>query len=163
MYVPDRLALCLSMSARSLLKAAFATFSAAMLGLAAGALWMVATLYLRQLLPWLAMPIGALLAWTIRHLVLQPGMGAAALTALATALATLYMNLLLAATRIAGEMGMGLIDALRTAGVGMLWQLARLALTPVDIGWFIVGIVLAAMIAARPVRRRRLPPPQAQP
>jgi len=43
----------------------------------------------------------------------------------------------------------------------MLWQLARLALTPMDIGWFIAGIVLAAMIAARPARRRL--PPQARP
>lgn len=149
------------MSARPLLKAAFAVFSAAMLGLAAGALWMVATLYLRQLLPWLVVPLGALLAWTIRHVVLRPGIGAAMLAALATVLATLYMNLLLAATRIAGEMDMGLIDALRTAGAGMLWQLARLALTPVDIGWFVAGIVLAAMIATRPARRR-LPPPQAR-
>ncbi|HVC16036.1 MAG TPA: hypothetical protein VNE18_01915, partial [Rhodanobacter sp.] len=146
------------MSARSLLKAAFAVFSAAMLGLAAGALWMVATLYLRQLLPWLIVPIGALLAWTIRRVVLRPGIGAAALATLATTLATLYMNLLLAATRIAGEMGMGLIDALRTAGAGMLWQLARLALTPVAAGWFVTGIVLAAAIAARPPRPH-LPPP----
>ncbi|MDE2307783.1 MAG: hypothetical protein KGJ97_05760 [Xanthomonadaceae bacterium] len=146
------------MSARPLLKIAFAAFSAAMLGLAAGALWMVATLYLRQLLPWLAVPVGALLAWTIRQVVLRPGIGAAVLAALATALAALYMNLLLAATRIAGEMGMGLIDAMRTAGAGMLWQLARLALTPVAAGWFVTGIVLAAAIAARPPRPH-LPPP----
>ena len=50
------------MSVRNVLLFVFALFSAAMLGLAAGAVWMVVTLYLRHPLPWLALPIGALLA-----------------------------------------------------------------------------------------------------
>jgi hypothetical protein len=144
------------MSARNLFSNAFALFSAVMLGLAAGAIWMVATLYLRQPLPWLALPIGALLAWTIRLGVRPPGPGAALLSALATALAALYVSVLIAAANIAGDLGMGLIDALRTSGAGMLWQLAHLAVTLVDIGWFIAGAVLAAMLALRP--RRRQPP-----
>jgi hypothetical protein len=146
------------MSARNLFVNAFALFSAVMLGLAAGAIWMVATLYLRQALPWLALPIGALLAWTIRLGVRPPGPGAALLAALATALAAIYVSVLVAAANIAGDLGMGLIDALRTSGAGMLWQLAHLALTLVDIGWFIAGAVLAAVLALRPLRRRS--PPQ---
>jgi hypothetical protein len=145
------------MSARNLFVNAFALFSAVMLGLAAGAIWMVATLYLRQPLPWLALPIGALLAWTIRLGVRPPGPGAALLAALATALAAIYVCVLVAAANIAGDMGLGLIDALRTSGAGMLWQLAHLALTPVNAGWFIAGCVLSAMIALRPARPR-LPP-----
>jgi hypothetical protein len=146
------------MSARNLFVNAFALFSAVMLGLAAGAIWMVATLYLRQPLPWLALPIGALLAWTIRLGVRPPGPGAALLAALATALAALYVSVLIAAANIAGDLGMGLIDALRTSGAGMLWQLAHLAVTLLDIGWFIAGAVLAALLALRPRRRRPSPP-----
>jgi hypothetical protein len=146
------------MSARNLFVNVFALFSTAMLGLAAGAIWMVATLYLRQPLPWLALPVGALLAWAIRQGVRVPGPGAAVLAAFATLLAAVYVNVLIAAATIAGDLGMGLVDALRTSGAGMLWQLAHLALTTLDIAWFIAGAVLAALLALRP-RRRRLPPP----
>lgn len=142
------------MSARTVLLFVFALFSTAMLGLAAGACWMVVTLYLGRPLPWLALPFGALLAWAIRHGVRSPGSGAAMLAALATALATLYVNMLIAAVQIAGNMGIGLIDALRTAGPSMLWQLARLALTPADLGWAVLGMSLAAWLGWRSSRKR---------
>lgn len=142
------------MSARRLLTLAFALFSALMLGLAAGALWMVVSIYQRQLLPWLALPLGIVLAWAIRQGVQRPGLAAALLAGAATALASVYMNMLLAAVKISGEMGMGLLDTLRSAGIGMLWQLARLGLTSADIGWTVAGVVAAALTAALPTRRR---------
>ena len=142
------------MSVRNVLLFVFALFSAAMLGLAAGATWMVVTLYLRHPLPWLALPIGALLAWAIRGYVRSPGIGAALLAAWATALAAIYVNMLIAAVLIAGNMGMGLIDALRTAGAGMLWQLARMALSPADIGCTALAMLLAAWLAWRAPRKR---------
>ena len=142
------------MSARAVLLFAFALFSAAMLGLAAGAVWMVVTLYLRQPLPWLALPAGALLAWAIRNLVRSAGIGAAVLAAGATALAAIYVNMLIAGVLIAGNMGLGLIDALRTAGTGMLWQLARLALSPADLSWTVLAVLLAAWLAWRAPRKR---------
>ncbi|TPG07431.1 hypothetical protein EAH75_16840 [Rhodanobacter glycinis] len=142
------------MSARAILLFAFALFSAAMLGLAAGAVWMVVTLYLRHPLPWLALPMGALLAWTIRSFVRPAGIGAAVLAACATALAAIYVNMLIAGVLIAGNMGMGLIDALRTAGAGMLWQLARMALSPADMGWTVLAMLLAAWLAWRAPRKR---------
>jgi vitamin B12 transport system permease protein len=142
------------MSARTVLLFVFALFSTAMLGLAAGASWMVVTLYLGRSLPWLALLFGALLAWAIRQGVRPPGPGAAVLAALATALATVYVNMLIAAVQIAGNMGMGLIDALRTAGFGMLWQLARLALAPADTGWALLAMLLAAWLAWRVPRKR---------
>ena len=141
------------MSVRTLSLFVFALFSAAMLGLAAGAIWMVATLYLRHPLPWLALPIGVLLAWTIRACVRPAGTGAALLAACATALAALYVNMLIAGVLIAGNMGMGLIEALRTAGTGMLWQLARMALSPADIGWAVLATLLAAWLAWRSPRK----------
>ncbi|MHB1058228.1 MAG: hypothetical protein ACYC0F_10180 [Rhodanobacter sp.] len=137
------------MSVRTVSLSVFALFSVAMLGLAAGAVWMVATLYLRQPLPWLALPIGALLAWTVRACVRPPGNGAALLAACATLLAAIYVNVLVAGVMIAGNMGMGLIDAMRTAGLGMLWQLARMALSPADVVWTVLGILLAAWLGRR--------------
>ncbi len=142
------------MSVRTVALSVFALFSAAMLGLATGAVWMVAALYLRHPLPWLALPIGALLAWTIRTCVRLPGAFAALLAAGATLLAAFYVNLLVAGVLIAGNMGMGLIEAMRTAGPGMLWQLARMALSPADLAGAALGMLLAAWLAWRPSRRR---------
>ena len=142
------------MSVRNVLLFVFALFSAAMLGLAAGAVWMVVTLYLGHALPWLAIPAGVLLGWTIRSCVRSAGTGAAALAAWATVLAVIYVNMLIAAALIAGNMGLGLIDALRTAGVGMLWQLAHMALSPADIGYAALAMLLAAWLAWRAPRKR---------
>jgi hypothetical protein len=154
-HVPSHLAVPSPMSVRSVFLFAFALFSAALLGLAAGAVWMVATLYLRHPLPWLAVPIGALLAWAIRGYVRSAGAGAALLAVWATALAAIYVNMLIAGVRIAGNMGLGIVDALRTAGIGMLWQLARVAMTPADIIWTVLAMLLAAWLARD--RHRRLP------
>lgn len=142
------------MSTRTVFLFVFALFSTVMLGLAAGAVWMVVTLYLGRPLPWLALLVGALLAWTIRQGVRRPGPGAAVLAALATALATVYVNMLIAAVQIAGSIGLGLLDALHAAGFGMLWQLTRLALMPADIGWTVLAMLLAAWLAWRAPRKR---------
>lgn len=141
------------MTLRHVMMFLFALFSSIMLGLAAGAIWMVATLYLRHAMPWLALPIGALLAWGIRQGVRKPGGLAAVLAALATALATIYVGMLIVAVQIAGNMGMGLIDTLRTAGLGLLWQLTRTSMTASDIGWTMLAMLLAAWLAWRPRRQ----------
>lgn len=141
------------MTLRNVLLFLFALLSATMLGLAAGAVWMVISLYLRHPLPWLALPIGAVLAWTIRGSVRRAGPVAILLAVGATGLAAVYVNMLIAGVQIAGNMGLGLIDALHTAGLGMLWQLARMGATPADVIWAMLGMLLAGWIA-----RRRLPP-----
>jgi len=137
----------------------FALFSAAMLGLAAGAAWMVVALYSRHPLPWLAVPIGVALAWVIRAGVRQPGTGAMLLAAGATGLSAIYVNLLIAGVKVAGSMGLDLIEAMRTAGIGMLWQLARMGLTPADFIWTLLAMLLAGWLASRQ-RRPRRPTPQ---
>lgn len=148
------------MSVRNALVFLFALFCAAMLGLAAGAVWMVLALYLHHPLPWLAVPTGALLAWTVRGCVQRAGTGAMLLAAGATALAAVYVNILIAGVRIAGNMGLGLIEALRTAGFAMLWELARMAMGPADIAWAVLAMLLAAGLAwRRPRRRDRDPKP----
>ena len=66
------------MSARALFSALFALFSAVMLGLAFGAVWMVPTLFFQHVLPWLALAVGWVLGWMIRGWV-RPEPGGAAL------------------------------------------------------------------------------------
>ncbi|WP_243039363.1 hypothetical protein [Dyella sedimenti] len=137
------------MNARAAFSWLFALFSTAMLGLAAGAVWMVPMLYLQRPLPWLALPAGWLLGKAVRHWVRPAGTGAALLAALAALTAALYMSMLTAAARIAGLMGLGLVDALHTAGVALLLQLARLGNAPADSAWYAIGIGLAALTAGR--------------
>jgi hypothetical protein len=143
------------MNLRNLPLLLFALFSTIMLGLAAGAIWMVATLYLQYPMPWLVMPIGAMLGWGIRQGVRNAGSVAACLAAVATALATIYVGMLMVAVQIAGSMGMALIDSLRTAGLGLLWQLTRSSLKASDIGWTVLAMALSAWIAWRPRRQRQ--------
>ena len=144
------------MSSRSIFGLVFGVFIAAMLGLAAGALWMVVTLYLRQPMPWLALPIAVILAWAIRNGVRRPGNGAALLAALATLLASIYVSMLIAAAQIAGSMGLGLIDTLQTAGAGMLWQLARIGLSVSEGVWTVLAVLLAAWLGRRPAPLKKL-------
>lgn len=138
--------------ARHAFATVFAAISAAMLGLAAGALWMLPMAYLQARLPWLALPLGALLGWTIARWVM-PRRGAALLAALATLLAAAYVSTLVAAAQLAGNMDMGLVDAIRTAGIGMLWSLARLSLDATELLWFAAGATVAAWTARRCIRR----------
>jgi vitamin B12 transport system permease protein len=99
------------------------------------------------------LPFAVVLAWTIRHWVQSPGRFAAVLAALAAQLAALYVNLLMAGALVAANMGMGIVDALRTAGAGMLLQLARMGFSAADAGWYLIAAGLAAVLASRPVRR----------
>lgn len=133
----------------------FGLFCAAMMGLAVGALWMVAVMYLHQAAPWMAVPAGVVLAWATSHWIRRPGAGAAVLAAFATALAVLYFNVLMAAILLAGNFGMGLTEALHTAGAGMLLDLARLGLGRADLAWYAFGTLLAAWLAWRRTTPKR--------
>ncbi len=142
------------MNARVAFSWLFAVVSTVMLGLAAGAVWMVPTLYLQRPLPWLALLAGWLLGKAVRNWVRPAGTGAALLAALAALTAALYVNLLTAAARIAGLMGLGLVDTLRTAGLGLLMQLAQLGSAPADEVWYAIGMGLAALAAGRAARTK---------
>ena len=137
------------MKARDVPLFVFALFCAAMMGLAVGATWMVAAVYLRQTAPWLGLPAGAVLAWAVRHWIRRPGTGAALLAAFATALAALYFNVLMATIKLAGSFGMGLSETVRTAGAGLLLDLAKLGMSPADLAWYALGTLLAAGLAWR--------------
>lgn len=144
------------MSARTPFVLLFATFSALMLGMAAGAIWMLPTLYMQRPLPWLAVPLGWVLGRAIRGWIRPDPRGATVLSVLATLLACAYVGVLTSAARIAGSMGMGLVDAIRTAGLSLLWQLTRMNWSGQDAVWFAAGVALAAY-AARWTGQRKAP------
>ena len=139
------------LTVRQSLMLLFGLFSTAMLGLAAGAVWMLPTLFLQRPLPWLALPVGALLAWAIRGWVRPGGWQAALLAVAASVLAEIYVSILTAAVRVAGSLGMGMVDAMHRAGLGMLLQLAHMAVSIAELGWFVAGALLAAWVAYRRV------------
>ena len=143
------------MSARALFSALFALFSAVMLGLAFGAVWMVPTLFFQHVLPWLALAVGWVLGWMIRGWVRPEPGGAALLADLAAALACAYVGILTAGARIAGLLGMGLVEAMKQAGTGLLFDLMRLNLNGADMAWFVAGSALSAWVAWRGKPRRQ--------
>jgi hypothetical protein len=145
------------MMLRRVLGECFALFCAVMLGLAAGAVWLVPTVFLRQSLPWLALPIGWLLAVAIRQWVHGGKWSAVLLASVATVVACAYLQILTVATDLSAMMGYGLIDAMRAAGSSMLWDLARVGLGPRDIAWCVAGVIVAAITAARSKPRATSP------
>jgi vitamin B12 transport system permease protein len=115
---------------------------------------MLPTMALRRPLPMLALLAGWLLALAIRNWVHPAGRMAALLAAGATVLAAIYVDVLTVATRIAGSMGIGLVDALRSAGLAMLLSLAQLAVRPADVILTTAGALLAAWVASHRSRSR---------
>jgi vitamin B12 transport system permease protein len=120
-----------------------------MLGLAAGAVWLLPTVYLHRPLPWLAIPAGWLLGIAIRQWVHGKKWNAALLAALATAIASIYIRVLITTVNISAMTDYGLLDAARTAGFSMLWDFMRFAVGKTDIAWSLAGIVVAAVVAMR--------------
>jgi vitamin B12 transport system permease protein len=138
------------MSARRLLGFAFTLICTVMIGLAAGAIWLVPTILMSKLMPWLAVPIGWILGRIVRSWV-NPGgrVGAAILAAIAMIIASAYLTVLVAGARIAGSLGLGFFDTLHVAGIALLTDIARMTLTGGDIAWYAAGTVLAVMGALR--------------
>ena len=126
--------------------------STAMIALAAGAVWMVASVYFGGMLAWLSVPVGAALGWAIRASVTGSRPLAVVLASAATWLAAVYMLALNAAMQVAGLMGMSFTEALHRAGPGMLFDIASQKLPSMSLA-LIAGILTAALIGAR--RRRR--------
>ncbi|MCP1374215.1 hypothetical protein [Dyella lutea] len=131
------------------LSLALSLISAAMLGLAAGALWMLVAAYLQSHAAWLAIPVGTLLGWAIARWISPRRKAAPWLAAAATLLAAVYVNVLITGLQLAGSLGMGLTEAVRTAGPAMLWALGGLGARPAHWIWFAAGAAVAALAARR--------------
>lgn len=136
-------------------------FGACMIALATGAVWLVLDLAFPRMHAetWPALPLGLLLGPVIRGWVIDARWPAAVLATLALLLAAAYMRVLLVASTLAGSFGMGFVQALRHAGVGMLVHLSWLSLDPGAMAVYAVAAVLAGTLAWRmqPRRGRRAP------
>lgn len=143
------------MTVRQIVGECFALCCAVMLGLAAGAVWLLPTVYLHRPLPWLAIPAGWLLGIAMRQWVHGKAWNAALLAALATVIASLYIRVLITTVNISAMTDYGLLDAARTAGWSMLWDFTRLALSRVDVAWSLAGIVTAVVTAVRSAKPRK--------
>jgi hypothetical protein len=121
-----------------------ALVSAAIIALAAGAVWMLVALYSGAELRWLAIPAGLVLGWAMRVGVTRSRPRAALLGILATVLAAFYMLGLRGAMQIAALMGMPFAEALREAGAPMLLDIARIGL-PSMAGPLALGALAAAL------------------
>ncbi|RDS82383.1 hypothetical protein [Dyella psychrodurans] len=132
----------------------FALICAVMLGLAAGAIWLVPVVMVRRPLPELAVPAGWILAFAIRQWVHGRKWNVLLLAWLATALACVYVRVLAVATDVADMMGFGMVEAMRTAGYSMLMDLARMGITPRDIYWDVAGLIVAAIVSLRSAAKK---------
>jgi len=132
----------------------FALICAVMLGLAAGAIWLVPVVMMRHPLPELAVLAGWILAFAIRQWVHGRKWNVVLLAWLATALACAYVRVLAVATDISGMMGYGLAEVMRTAGYAMLLDLARMGLTPRDFIWDVAGLIVATIVGLRTSSRK---------
>lgn len=137
------------MTVRQIVGECFALCCAVMLGLAAGAVWLVPTAYLHRPLPWFAVPAGWLLGIAIRQWVHNKKWNAALLAVLATVVASVYIRVLITAANISAMTDYGLVDAARIAGLSMLLDFTRLAVSKLDIAWSLVGVIVAAVTAMR--------------
>jgi len=137
------------MMARKIVSECFALLCAVMLGLAAGAVWLLPTVFFHRPLPWLAVPAGWLLAIAMRQWVHSRKWNAALLAALATVIASAYIRVLITTVNIAAMMGYGLVNTMRTAGLSMLLDFAHLATSKADLAWMVAGVVVAVVVAMR--------------
>lgn len=138
------------MMVRKIVSECFALLCAVMLGLAAGAIWLLPTVFFHRPLPWLAIPAGWLLAIAMRQWVHSRKWNAALLAALATVIASAYIRVLITTVNIAAMMGYGLVNTMRTAGLSMLLDFAHLATSKADLAWMVAGVVVAVVVAMRP-------------
>lgn len=137
------------MMVRKIVGECFALLCAVMLGLAAGAVWLLPTVFFHRPLPWLAIPTGWLLAIAMRQWVHSRKWNAALLAALATMIASAYIRVLITTVNIAAMMGYGLVNTMRTAGLSMLLDFAHLATSKADLAWMVAGVVVAVVVAMR--------------
>ena len=148
------------MGMRGFITGVSALLSILTLGISAGVLWLVATLYFHQPPEFFAPLIGVLLAWALRVTTRAPGLTCATVAVLATLLAALCVNVILVGLALAGYMGLSLRQALGSAGTGMVWELVRLRAPATALAWYGAAVILALCVGLPPLRRRRTRVPQ---
>ncbi|NII11573.1 hypothetical protein [Oleiagrimonas sp. C23AA] len=135
----------------------FAIVSAAMIGLAAGAIWMLLSAYMQRGLPWLIILIGLVVGLVTRAAISRSRWLGPLLAALGTAMAYVYLLGLSGAMLLAGTFGMSFGQALRHAGFAMLADIAWFRLGAPQLVLMLIGMAIAAFTAHQVIARGESP------
>ncbi len=117
--------------------------TAVLSGLALGALWALLAAYLINHAAWLAWGAAAGMALSMRFTSPQPGWFAALLAASGTLLAAYYAECLQLAMRISSQLGLPLIEVIRTSGVFSTAKLAWRLLPAQHVSIYAAAALLA--------------------
>ena len=123
--------------------------AALLVAAALGAIWSLTGLASSGRAAWFA-PVAALvLALVLRFNNHEPGWTRAWLCTLLLALTAAHANYLMAAGFIAGQMGLGLLDALRVIGLDMAYSVARAHSDRVDLVVYAVAVGISMLLGFR--------------
>lgn len=132
---------------------AFGTLNVVMGALALAAVWAFVAMFTMHALAPAALLLGLGNGLLARMSLPQTPRYGAMLAALSTLAAAYYQQILMAAVRVAGTLGVPLVEALHPDGFSLLALLARMALHGPLLLWVLAGTALAAL-AAWPFRHR---------
>lgn len=110
---------------------------------ALGAAWSLVGLAGSGRASWMAIPCAVVLASVLRFNNHPPGFSRALVSLLLLALTVAHANYLMAAGFIAGQMGLGLIDALRIIGLDMAYAVSKAQNSAMDLSWYGAAAILA--------------------
>lgn len=125
----------------------FAVICTIAIALALGAAWMAITLSLPSAHWWFALPAGVIMGYATRTWVTGHRGWSVVLAVPGILLTAIYMKCLYVGLQLAAIMGVGLVYALRQAGLDMLLALARDSMEPREIAATLVGMALAGWVA----------------
>lgn len=113
---------------------------------ALGAIWSLIGLAGSARASWMAIPSALVLALVLRFNKHPPGMPRAIICTLLMALTIAYANWLMAAGFIAGQMGLGLVEATYIIGLDMALAVAKAQNTSWDLICYAAALVIALVL-----------------
>lgn len=115
---------------------------------AAGALWAMAAIVSRELLPWMALPMAAVAVLATRSLQLRGRWARGLVAAMFTLGGTAYALTFATTERLARMLGRGFVETAVTGGPEMIAALAWTRLDGIGFALMLAGPTIAAALAA---------------
>jgi vitamin B12 transport system permease protein len=126
-----------------------AWISAILAATAFGALWSLVALGYGGRAPWLALLLGVVLVSVLRFNGHPPGWGRSLAAVALAGIGIAHANYLMASGFIAAQMGLGLVDSLRSIGVEMAWAVSWAQANWHDAAAYGLALALAAWLGKR--------------
>jgi len=118
------------------------------------AVWVVASVASNRPCSWMALIAALDVAFMLRLANVRAGSGRIVLAVLATALAVLLAQWLIAATQMGLALGLEPLDSAMKLGPSLARQLIMLSLHRADFAWLVAALPLAALLATSSRRER---------